>query len=100
MVKGSHLVINTGVRGCRALLHSLIIQEFYDPKSFRQRATPFRIESGIQVQDAECQGPQRIRMLGCVVVLDILGAAFKAGKHGIRVILNCDLWQNGQPVLL
>ena len=77
MVKGSYLIVHTGVRGCQALLHGLIFREVYAPESFQQRAAPFQVGGGIQVQDTEHQGPQRIRMLGCVVALDIFGAAFK-----------------------
>ena len=77
MVKGSHMVIHTGVGGCQTLLHGLIFREFYTPEFFQQCAAPFQIGGGIQVQDAEHQGAQRIRMLGRVVSLDIFGAAFK-----------------------
>ena len=77
MVKGSHLVIYTSVRGCQALLHRLIFREFYAPEFFQQCAALFQIGGGIQIQNAEYQGPQRIRMLGRVVALDIFGAAFK-----------------------
>ena len=78
MVKGSYLVINTGVRGDQALLHGLIFREVYAPVSFQQCAAPFQIGGGgIQVQNTEHQGPQRIRMLGRVVALNIFGADFK-----------------------
>lgn len=77
MVKGSYLVINTGVRGGQALLHGLIFREVYAPVSFQQCAAPFQIGGGIQVQNTEHQGPQRIRMLGRVVALNIFGADFK-----------------------
>ena len=63
MVKGSHLVIYTSVRGCQALLHRLIFREFYAPEFFQQCAALFQIGGGIQIQNAEYQGPQRIRML-------------------------------------
>lgn len=43
MVKGSYLVINTGVRGDQALLHGLIFREVYAPVSFQQCAAPFQI---------------------------------------------------------
>ena len=77
MVKGSHLVIHTGVRRCQALLHRLIFREVYAPEFFQQCAAPFQIGGSIQVQDTEHQGAQRICMLGRVVTLDIFGAAFK-----------------------
>ena len=77
MVKGSHLIVHTGVRGGQALLHSLIFREVYAPEFFQQCAASFQIRRGIQVQNPEHQGPQRIRMLGRVVALDIFGAAFK-----------------------
>ena len=64
MVKGSHLIVYTGVRSCQALLHSLIFREFYTPEFLQQCAAPFQIGGGIQVQDTEHQGPQRICMLG------------------------------------
>lgn len=76
MVKGSHLVIYTAVRGCQTLLHGLIFREVYAPESFQQRAAPFQIGGGIQVQDAEHQGTQRKCVLGRVVALDIFCAAF------------------------
>lgn len=89
MVKGSHLVIHTGVRRCQALLHGLIFRELYAAKSFQQCAAPFQVGGGIQVQDTEHQGPQRIRMLGRVVALDIFGAAF---KEKVRLLV-----QNSSP---
>ena len=89
MVKGSHLVINAGVRSCQALLHGLIFREVYAPEFFQQCAAPFQIGGGIQVQDAEHQGPQRICMLGRVVALDIFGAAF---KEKVRLVV-----QNSSP---
>ena len=89
MVKGSHLVIHTGVRGGQALLHRLIFREFYAPEFFQQCAALFQIGGGIQIQNAEYQGPQRIRMLGRVVALDIFGAAF---KEKVRLVV-----QNSSP---
>ena len=89
MVKGSCLVIYTGVRGCQALLHGLIFREAYAPESFHQCAAPFQIGGGIQVQDTEHQGTQRICMLGRVVALDIFGAAF---KEKVRLVV-----QNSSP---
>ena len=89
MVKGSHLIVHTGVRGGQALLHGLIFREVYAPEFFQQCAAPFQIGGGIQVQDAEHQGPQRIRMLGRVVALDIFGAAF---KEKVRLVV-----QNSSP---
>ena len=62
MVKGSHLVIHTGVRGGQALPHSLIFREFYTPEFLQQCAAPFQIGGGIQVQNTEHQGPQRIEL--------------------------------------
>ena len=89
MIKGSHLVIHTGVRVGQALLHGLIFREVYAPEFFQQYAAPFQIRRGIQVQNTEHQGPQRIRMLGRVVALDIFGAVF---KEKVRLIV-----QNSSP---
>ena len=89
MVKGSHLVIYTSVRGCQALLHGLIFRELYAPESFQQYEAPFQIGGGIQVQYTEHQRSQRICMLGRVVALDIFGAAF---KEKVRLVV-----QNSSP---
>ena len=89
MVKGSYLVVHTGVRGCQTLLHGLILREFYTPEFFQQCAAPLQIRRGIQVQDTEHQGTQRICMLGRVVALDIFGAAF---KEKVRLVV-----QNSSP---
>ena len=78
MVKGSHLIIHTGIGSCQALLHRLIFREVNAPESFQQCEAPFQIGGGIQIQHTKYQGPQRICMLGRVVALDILGEAFKA----------------------
>ena len=89
MVKGSCLVIHTGVEGCQTLLHGLIFREVYAPEFFQQCAASFQIGGGIQVQDAEHQGAQRICMLGRVVALDIFGTAF---KEKVRLVV-----QNSSP---
>ena len=89
MVKGSHLVIHTGVGGCQALLYSLSFRELYAPEFFQQYAAPLQIGGGIQIQHTKYQGPQRICMLGRVVALDIFGAAF---KEKVRLVV-----QNSSP---
>ena len=89
MVKGSHLIVHTGISGGQALLHGLIFRKFYVPEFFQQCAAPFQIGDRIQVQDTEHQGPQRICVLGRVVTLDIFGAAF---KEKVRLVV-----QNSSP---
>lgn len=57
MVKGSYLIVHTGVRGCQALLHGLIFREVYAPESFQQRAAPFQVGAASRSRTPNTRDP-------------------------------------------
>lgn len=89
MVKGSYLVINTGVRGDQALLHGLIFREVYAPVSFQQCAAPFQIGGRHPGPEHRTPGTPADTYVGACRSLEYIRCGFQRNFIMIAALCEC-----------